>query len=145
MDDARGEIAGRTLAVQHDARSRRSLAGTIRRSVSKVFHPHRGRSASVNGDARTSGTGRNRSNSASSNSSSSSTENEGEHGSGPAMLDPSINVNPLVDKEQGIKVGHGHGGKEKKTGDVSKHTFYIENSQTRLKLYAKNEVSFGVV
>jgi phospholipase D1/2 len=30
--------------------------------------------------------------------------------------------------------------KKKRSDDVSKHTFYVENSQMRLKLFARNEV-----
>ena len=58
------------------------------------------------------------------------------------MLDPSTNTNPLeADESRGtVKVGGLQGGKKEKSSDVSKHTFYIENSQMKLKLYAKNEV-----
>jgi hypothetical protein len=77
-------------------------------------------------------------------SSSSSSEDEHEHSSGP-MLDPSINVNALTDDGTGIRHEHlnptDKKNKKNKSADVSKHTFYIENSQTRLKLYARNEVS----
>lgn len=52
------------------------------------------------------------------------------------MLDPSTNTNPLL----GADDRGGDAKKKKKSGDVSKHTFYIENSQMRLKCYAKNEV-----
>jgi len=59
------------------------------------------------------------------------------------IFDPSINLNPLVlsgdsqsynqSRQVAIKKG-------KNRDDVSKHTFYIINSQMRLKLYAKTEV-----
>jgi phospholipase D1/2 len=59
------------------------------------------------------------------------------------MLDPSTNKNPLqLD-------GYEEHGEDKHTiqtkdapvpRDVSKHTFYVLNSQTRLKVSAKNEV-----
>lgn len=64
------------------------------------------------------------------------------------MLDPSTNVNPLEVPDDKTKLREGAGGEEekkkkkKRTGDVSKHTFYIENSQMRLKLFARNEVRF---
>ena len=53
------------------------------------------------------------------------------------MLDPSTNTNPL---EAPDERSNGDKNKKKKRGDVSKHTFYVENSQMRLKCYAKNEV-----
>jgi phospholipase D1/2 len=61
------------------------------------------------------------------------------------MLDPSTHTNPL---EPAVN-GQGQQAEEKKPkqgsktpvlSDVSKHTFYIVNSQMRLKLSAKNEV-----
>lgn len=60
------------------------------------------------------------------------------------ILDPSTNTNPL--NEDTAHAPHppqeGTQGKKKRraSGDVSKHTFYIENSQMRLKLYARSEV-----
>jgi phospholipase D1/2 len=59
------------------------------------------------------------------------------------MLDPSTNLNPLSPREGDEE--HAASDKEKKRKkkrplDVSKHTFYIENSQMRLKLFARNEV-----
>lgn len=58
------------------------------------------------------------------------------------MLDPSTNPNPLSVPENlqspnadGQAVGEGKNNEE-----VSKHTFYIVNSQTKLKLFARNEV-----
>ncbi|KAF4577108.1 Phospholipase D1 [Pleurotus pulmonarius] len=61
------------------------------------------------------------------------------------MLDPSTNVNPLgppeADAEGTPRARTPAGQKKKKatSADVSKHTFFIENSQTRLKLFARNE------
>ena len=56
------------------------------------------------------------------------------------ILDPSTNTNPLYGADD-----HGErdasGEARKKRMDVSKHTFYVENSQMRLKLFARNEVS----
>ena len=61
------------------------------------------------------------------------------------MLDPSTNTNPLEhhehdhDRERRHKQD-GRPQREKKSSkDVSKHVFYVVNSQSRLKLYAKNE------
>ncbi|KAH9028647.1 phospholipase D [Lactarius hengduanensis] len=58
------------------------------------------------------------------------------------MLDPSTNTNPL--NEDATHAPHPPQGgaqnkKRRASGDVSKHTFYIENSQMKLKLYARSE------
>ncbi|KAG2065325.1 phospholipase D [Suillus decipiens] len=62
------------------------------------------------------------------------------------MLDPSTHVNPLKSSSaaegretQGETNGQDGRKKKKRTDDVSKHTFYVENSQMRLKLFARNE------
>ncbi|PCH39780.1 phospholipase D [Wolfiporia cocos MD-104 SS10] len=59
------------------------------------------------------------------------------------MLDPSTHVNPLLSPEdhdeQHQEAPGDHDDKRKRENEVSKHTFYIENSQMRLKLFAKNE------
>lgn len=59
------------------------------------------------------------------------------------MLDPSTNTNPLEPpddlNDRRSRAGEDEKKKKKRTGDVSKHTFYIENSQMRLKLFARNE------
>lgn len=47
------------------------------------------------------------------------------------VIDPSIGTDP---RKVGVTAG------KKNSGDVSQHTFYIKNSQRRLKLVAKNEV-----
>ena len=55
------------------------------------------------------------------------------------MVDPSTNINPLTKKE----AGNDHSDKNKGKGsaaDVSKHTFYLVNSQMRLRLRARSEV-----
>jgi phospholipase D1/2 len=60
------------------------------------------------------------------------------------MLDPSTNPNPLSETtEQPDAERHWHPDekkKKKKVEDVSKHRFYIVNSQMRLKLFARNQV-----
>jgi phospholipase D1/2 len=65
------------------------------------------------------------------------------------MLDPSTNANPLLpsDENPGDDPVNNPDAKslkqkKKRTNDVSKHTFYVENSQTRLKLVARNEVPY---
>ena len=73
------------------------------------------------------------------------------------MADPSTNVDPmrrddehqehhdedeLPDMEKTEKQIQRKNKGRKKTKDVSKHTFFVSNSQMRLKLFAKNEVRF---
>ena len=56
------------------------------------------------------------------------------------MLDPSTNKNPL---QQDVYDEHGEDvntTQKKVPKDVSKHTFYVLNSQMKLKISAKNEV-----
>jgi phospholipase D1/2 len=54
------------------------------------------------------------------------------------MLDPSTNTNPLLDPEE--NQDHPDPSKKRKSRDeMSKHTFYIQNSQMKLKINAKNE------
>lgn len=58
------------------------------------------------------------------------------------MLDPSTNMNPLAKKEAHLMRND---RTDKNTGtvpaaDVSKHTFYLVNSQMRLRLRARSEV-----
>lgn len=53
------------------------------------------------------------------------------------ILDPSTNTNPLLDQDE--QQDHLHPSKKKSQDDVSKHTFYIQNGQMKLKINAKNE------
>ncbi|KAG0704279.1 phospholipase D [Suillus ampliporus] len=62
------------------------------------------------------------------------------------MLDPSTHVNPLMSsgeaegmEKQEETNEQDKTKRKKRTDDVSKHTFYVENSQMRLKLFARNE------
>ncbi|KIP01912.1 hypothetical protein PHLGIDRAFT_96565 [Phlebiopsis gigantea 11061_1 CR5-6] len=67
---------------------------------------------------------------------------EEEHRRITPILDPSTNTNPLLGAEsEGAEKDDAAQDKKKpkKQQDMSKHTFYIENSQTRLKLFARNE------
>ncbi|KAJ7645486.1 phospholipase D [Mycena polygramma] len=114
--------------ADHDGRS---MIGSIRSSFSKLIHPSR---RQANGTAR----GDDHS-STTSGSSASSVASEA-----PApMLDPSTNMNPLSPgEEQADADRHWHPdekNKQKRVEDVSKHTFYIVNSQMRLKLFARNQ------
>lgn len=72
-----------------------------------------------------------------------------------ARIDPSTNMNPLHEGDEAgmahlpsnpddLAAASGQKGKKKRPKDVSRHTFYISNSQTRLKLYAKNEVMLSL-
>jgi phospholipase D1/2 len=56
-----------------------------------------------------------------------------------SMLDPSTNTDPLLDHDE-RDVKDALGKPTRRDGGASKHTFYIQNAQMRLKLYAKNEV-----
>jgi phospholipase D1/2 len=69
------------------------------------------------------------------------------------MLDPSTNPNPLdtvnahkEDEHDDMedRAWKAPDKKKKKPKDVSKHTFFISNSQMKLKLIAKNEVLFRI-
>jgi len=53
------------------------------------------------------------------------------------ILDPSTNTNPLLDPDEQQDLPRP--SKKRSYDDVSKHTFYIENSQMKLKINAKNE------
>jgi len=77
---------------------------------------------------------------ASSSSSSSSSSDGSGHD---MMLDPSTNANPLHGPDE--PGDRWHPDIKKKRKDVSKHTFFISNSQIRLKLFARNQVcSFAI-
>ena len=56
------------------------------------------------------------------------------------LLDPSTNTNPLLDMDDRQERDPEGKQKKKRDDEVSKHTFYIENAQMRLKLFARNEV-----
>ena len=59
------------------------------------------------------------------------------------MLDPSINVDPIPNRPHDEAENMGQPEDEKRNDiakDVSKHTFYVVNSQMRLKISAHNEV-----
>jgi len=63
------------------------------------------------------------------------------------MLDPSTNLNPMTggvveDSAKQVEANEQEKRRKKRCDDVSKHTFYVENSQMRLKLFARNEVEF---
>ncbi|EIW80924.1 phospholipase D [Coniophora puteana RWD-64-598 SS2] len=58
------------------------------------------------------------------------------------LLDPSTNPHPFAGDGHEHREADEHEqakGKKRSKSDVSKHTFYVENSQMRLKLFARNE------
>ena len=77
----------------------------------------------------------------------------------PPRVDPSTNVDPVQDASAKGENGKANPdpegaaaqeakkrkGKRKKNKNVSKHTFFVTNSQMRLKLFAKNEVNYANV
>ena len=115
-------------AVSH-ARSH-STIGTVRSTISRILHMGRGKRDGHDSDG---------------DSSSSSSSDMPSRPPTP-MLDPSTNTNPLAapdeqaDGETDGKPNH-PSHRTNKDKQVSKHTFYIENSQMRLKLFARSEVS----
>lgn len=121
-----------------------SLLGSIKSRISRIFHldsdtPHRG-----GYDPRCEGR-RSQGNEHADDSDSSGSVSLPPRTRTP-MLDPSTNLNPMAVSEnhQDPNVESQQAGqaakKKKKTEDVSKHTFYIVNSQMRLKLFARSEV-----
>ncbi len=117
---------------KHDAKSHASKKDSIRSRLSKVFHlGHHPKDATGN-EKQANGGIEHRATSPSPSSSSSGAELTRQI---TPMLDPSTNTNPLLDPHD-----KNAGTDKSRRGDVSKHTFYISNSQMRLKLFAKNEV-----
>ncbi|KAI0056534.1 phospholipase D [Artomyces pyxidatus] len=124
----------RRAASESGAADHVSLFGSIRSRVSKVLHPHH----ASNGDApRASTSTRPRTESTVSSISSPPSSAAPSRAATP-MLDPSTNTNPLME-DQSKAPKPPQDGEKKKRSEVSKHTFYIENSQMRLKLYARSE------
>ncbi|THG97034.1 hypothetical protein EW026_g4898 [Hermanssonia centrifuga] len=116
---------------KHDAKSHASKKDSIRSRLSKVFHlGHHPKDATGN-EKQANGGIEHRATSPSPSSSSSGAELTRQI---TPMLDPSTNTNPLLDPHD-----KNAGTDKSRRGDVSKHTFYISNSQMRLKLFAKNE------
>ncbi|KAI0693955.1 phospholipase D [Cytidiella melzeri] len=134
-DDALDDMKG-----TEDHHETRSQSGTSMKSrISRIFgHKHHQKPS----DSNTAGNETINSRPSRARSSSTGSSLSSEDGEGAAlarqitpMLDPSTNTNPLLGQED-----KSAGAKHKKNGgDVSKHTFYIENSQMRLKCFARNE------
>ncbi|KAJ7212251.1 phospholipase D [Mycena pura] len=127
-DEANPQSNG--LLQPHADHDNKSVMGSIRGSISRLVHRTRRNEkdmATHDGSSTSSG------------SSASSVISEA-----PApMLDPSTNINPLsatTDQADAERPLHPTEKKKKRrVEDVSKHTFYIVNSQLRLKLFARNQ------
>ncbi|TCD69038.1 Phospholipase D1 [Steccherinum ochraceum] len=126
--------------THHEARSHAgsTIASSFTSRFSKVFHRKRDSFQTANDSTRQSGEQQADSDS---DADSAASEDEDSRPETP-MLDPSTNTNPLEaddPNEKGPRVKGSEGHRRKSSSDVSKHTFYIENSQVKLKLFAKNE------
>lgn len=119
-------------------RSKRSQRSHIRRSsVSTARSTILGRLRSIRSGKTGSRRHSDSSDTASSHSSSSSASSDHVE---PAYKDPSTHVNIMTNKHS---VGdEGKTDEKQQEKDLSHHTFFIENSQMRLKLVARTEVSF---
>ncbi|KAG7088566.1 hypothetical protein E1B28_012546 [Marasmius oreades] len=122
---------GKHLAVHPEA-EHLSLMGSIKGRLSKALHRNHSRArTTMDGDADSDDSG--------------STHSSISSRPATPMLDPSTNVNPLEHNQinEGDEMGKERPWSQKKkkahSNQVSKHTFFITNSQMRLKLYAKNE------
>ncbi|THV05210.1 phospholipase D [Dendrothele bispora CBS 962.96] len=110
---------------------RQSIVSTIKGNFSRVFG--HGRAKTTTGGSVHDG-----------NQSDTSSESSVSFDQNAPMLDPSTNINPLAEAD-GDQDDHDHPWAEVKkkkkanANEVSKHTFFISNSQMRLKLYAKNQ------
>ncbi|GBE83213.1 Phospholipase D1 [Sparassis crispa] len=145
QDDGRNK-----QVVQNDARSGHLSLGvsSLRSRISRVFHVgHRGHRRSDSHQTTSAHAAKesagHQMGSASSRSSNLSAAYPSDRPLTP-MLDPSTNTNPLLAPDDEAEHGYDATGdqkdqKKQSQKDVSKHTFYIENSQMKLKLFARNE------
>uniref|UniRef100_A0A8H7XQ51 Phospholipase n=1 Tax=Psilocybe cubensis TaxID=181762 RepID=A0A8H7XQ51_PSICU len=122
---------------------RKSIMSSIKSHVSKIFH-----SDNLSANGHTNGHANRQSGDTDDDRSvSSGSVGSSDHSRPPTpMLDPSTNTNPLQGADDGHDQGDADGavkkiksGAKKVSGDVSKHIFYVVNSQMRLKLTARNE------
>ena len=116
----------------------KSLLGSIRSRVSHMLHPHR--------DASHAGPSSTQDDEQEQHVRSDTDADSLDPGSSPPtpLLDPSTNADPLNEDETDAPCNQDEAAQRKKTRrasrEVSKHTFYVENSQMRLKLFARTEV-----
>ena len=138
---ARQDLTSATLGRSGDSANaeRKSLLGSIRSRVSHIFHPRN--EASYPGPSGVLDDEREQ------HVRSDTDADSFDPDSRPPtpLLDPSTNTNPLNEETTNSPRPQEEGSQKNKkkrraAGEVSKHTFYIENSQMRLKLYARNEV-----
>jgi len=137
---AKSDSAGPNTGRSDDSTNtdRKALLGSIRSRLSHILHPHP--------DSRHAGTSGAPDDGREHHVRSDTERDSLDPDSRPPtpMLDPSTNTNPLNEDATHAPRPPQEGAQSKKkrraSGDVSKHTFYIENSQMRLKLYARSEV-----
>jgi phospholipase D1/2 len=137
------------LQDEKHAHSHTTENHTLGSYISRVFHLGHENSANNEGRGQASQEISHQVDSNSSSGSSASSSVVSVASAAPApMLDPSTNANPLEPAKDNNSESSQHEPaikdkkrKRKHDTDVSKHTFYIENSQMRLKLFARNEVS----
>jgi len=114
-----------------------STLGSIRSKISKAFK--RKKVSEVEVPPRPSGSGSGGPPRVSTDDTASTVSTVSSHSGRPPtpMLDPSTNMNPLLDPDENQE----QPSPSKKGGrdEVSKHTFYITNGQMKLKINAKNE------
>lgn len=137
-----------SLIPQHYDSERKSIISSIKTQLSKVFHLD-GDDSPPNGNVLSHEENRNQRDDDTDHSASSIGSPLPSRPPTP-MLDPSTNTNPMREGDpdedgenkdhEGIKTKKAKQTAKKVSGDVSKHTFYIVNSQMRLKLFARNEV-----
>ncbi|CAK5284305.1 unnamed protein product [Mycena citricolor] len=113
-----------------DERIKPSVMGSIRRSISRIARPSR---RDQNGNEEN--------HSSPSSGSSAASDMSAEP---VAMQDPSTHVDPMQDDQSDVERDWHPDELEKRkrkqpTAGVSKHTFFIVNSQQRLKLFARNQ------
>ena len=120
----------------------KSLLGSIRSRVSHMLHPHR--------DASHAGPSSTQDGEQEQHIRSDTDADSLDPDSSPPtpLLDPSTNADPLNEDEMDAPCNQDEAAQRKKTRrpsrEVSKHTFYVENSQMRLKLFARSEVCVAV-
>ncbi|KAF9777640.1 phospholipase D [Thelephora terrestris] len=115
-----------------------STFGSIRSKMSKVFKRKKVQEAEAPSQPSGSGSGQPPRISSDGASYAESTASLPSERAPTPMLDPSTNTNPLLDPEE--NQDHPDPSKKRKSRDeMSKHTFYIQNSQMKLKINAKNE------
>jgi phospholipase D1/2 len=139
-DAARPDPTGSTVATSRDSTNaeRKSLLGSIRSRVSHILHSRH--ESSQAGPSSTLDDEREQPLRLDTDADSLDPESRPPT----PLLDPSTNTDPSNGDATNPPRPREEGSQKKKkqrvASEVSKHTFYIQNSQLRLKLYARNEV-----